>query len=158
MGHEVDVSITDLVADVRAATPSHAAELVVPERDGVLSYVDELSERLVLGMQRQIGRRRERLEHIKLRDPRQRVVDGRLRLDEVTDRLHLKMGSRLERDRARLGQLGGRLDAMSPLKVLDRGYTVVTAGDRAVTSASALQAGDSVRLRFHDGERAATVD
>jgi exodeoxyribonuclease VII large subunit len=158
VGHEVDVSITDLVADVRAATPSHAAELVVPERDGVLAYVDELSGRLVLGMQRQIERRRERLDHIKLRDPRQRVIDGRLRLDEMTDRLHLKMGGRLERDRARLGQLGGRLDAMSPLKVLDRGYVVVSTPDRAITSASSLQAGDSVRLRFHDGERAATVD
>jgi exodeoxyribonuclease VII large subunit len=158
VGHEVDVSITDLVADVRAATPSHAAELVVPERDGVLAYVDELSERLTLGMRRQIERRQERLGHIKLRDPRQRVVDGRLRLDEMTDRLHLKMGGRMERERARLGQLSGRLDAMSPLKVLDRGYSVVTTSGRPVTSAKSLQAGDSVRLRFHDGERAATIE
>ena len=158
VGHEVDVSITDLVADVRAATPSHAAELAVPERDGVLALVDELSERLTLGMRRQIERRQERLGHIKLRDPRTRVVDGRLRLDEMTDRLHLKMGGRMERDRARLGQLGGRLDAMSPLKVLDRGYSVVTTSGRPVTSAKSLQAGDSVRLRFHDGERAATIE
>lgn len=157
VGHEVDVSICDLVADVRAATPSHAAELVVPERDGLQAYVDELTERLVLGVQHGIIRRRERLEHIRLRDPKQRVVEGRLRLDEMTDRLHLGARAHVVQDRAKVTQLGGRLDAMSPLKVLDRGYAVVTDGDRAVTSAEALTEGDSVQIRFNDGARSAVI-
>ncbi len=157
VGHEVDVSVTDFVADVRAATPSHAAELVVPERDGLQAFVDELSDRLVSGMHRTIDRRRERLEHVRLRDPRQRVVEGRLRLDELTDRIHLAGAARLVRGRSTVAQLGGRLDAMSPLKVLDRGYTVVTDGERAVTSAAALKSGDAIRVRFHDGEHGAVV-
>lgn len=157
VGHEVDVSISDLVADVRAATPSHAAELVVPERDGLQAYVDELTERLVLGAQRSIARRREKLDHVRLRDPRQRIVEGRLRLDELTDRLHLGVKAHVGQQRSTIQQLGGRLDAMSPLKVLDRGYAVVTDGTTAITSAVSLQPGDSVRIRFQDGDRGAVI-
>jgi len=157
VGHEVDVSICDLVADVRAATPSHAAELVVPERDAILAYVDELSDRFSASMLRQVAARRERLSHIRLRDPKQRVVEGRLRLDELIDRLHMSAQARVGKERASVAQLGGRLDAMSPLKVLDRGYAVVTDGERAVTTASGLSKGDAVRLRFQDGERGAVI-
>ena len=157
MGHEVDVSITDLVADVRAATPSHAAELVVPERDAIQGYVDELSERLFSAMTRGMEGRRERLARITLRTPAQRIADGRLRLDEVSDRLFRGADTRLTEQRNRLAHLGGRLDAMSPLRVLERGYVVVQGESGAVTSASSLESGAEVRLRFHDGHRSATI-
>ena len=157
VGHEVDVSITDLVADVRAATPSHAAELVVPEREGLQVVIDELRERLHAAMRRDLGRRRERLTRVQLRGPIQRVTDGRLRLDELSDRVHIGVRKGLTRDRARLAQLSGRLDAMSPLRVLERGYVVVTQDGSAVTSSARLSPGDAVRLRFADGEHAAEI-
>ena len=69
VGHETDTSLCDLAADVRAATPSHAAELVVPERDALLEIVDGLAARLELAVARQVQRRRDRLAGIKLRDP-----------------------------------------------------------------------------------------
>ena len=148
VGHEVDVSITDLVADVRAATPSHAAELVVPEREGLQFALDELKGRLHASMLRCVVSRRERLDRVKLRGPMQRVTDGRLRLDELSDRVHIGVKKCLTRDQSRLGQLSGRLDAMSPLRVLERGYVVVTKDGAAVTSSAALSTGDAVRLRF----------
>ena len=157
VGHEVDVSITDLVADVRAATPSHAAELVVPEREGLQFTLDELKSRLHTSMNRSVSARRERLTRIQLRGPMQRVTDGRLRLDELSDRVHLGVKKGLTRDGSRLAQLSGRLDAMSPLRVLERGYVVVTQNGSAVTSSDRLSPGDSVRLRFSDGERAAEI-
>lgn len=157
VGHEVDVSICDLVADVRAATPSHAAELVVPERDGLQAYVDELEGRLAMGMRRAVDRRRERLQHVRLRDPRQRITDGRLRLDDLTDRLIAGAKTGVANQRNAIQQLAGRLDAMSPLKVLERGYTVVTDGTRAITHAKDVSAGDAVRIRFQDGERGAVI-
>ena len=157
VGHEVDVSITDLVADVRAATPSHAAELVVPEREGLQVVIDELRERLHSAIRRDLGQRRERLTRVQLRGPMQRVTDGRLRLDELSDRIHLGVRKGLTRDQARLAQLSGRLDAMSPLRVLERGYVVVTQDGSAVTSSARLSPGDAVRLRFADGEHAAEI-
>jgi len=157
VGHEVDVSISDLVADVRAATPSHAAELVVPERDAIQAYVDELSDRLVVAMTRGLENRRQRLAQIRLRTPEQRIADGRLRLDEMSDRLFRSADTRLTQDRNRLAHLSGRLDAMSPLRVLERGYVVVQGESGAVTSAKSLQSGQGVNLRFHDGQRAATI-
>lgn len=157
VGHEVDVSITDLVADVRAATPSHAAELVVPEREGLQVVIDELRERLHSAMRRDLGQRRERLTRVQLRGPMQRVTDGRLRLDELSDRIHIGVRKGLTRDQAQLAQLSGRLDAMSPLRVLERGYVVVTQDGAAVTSSARLSPGDAVRLRFADGEHAAEI-
>ena len=157
VGHEVDVSITDLVADVRAATPSHAAELVVPEREGLQVVIDELRERLHSAMRRDLGQRRERLTRVQLRGPMQRVTDGRLRLDELSDRIHIGVKKGLTRDQAQLAQLSGRLDAMSPLRVLERGYVVVTQDGSAVTSSARLSPGDAVRLRFADGEHAAEI-
>jgi len=157
VGHEVDVSISDLVADVRAATPSHAAELVVPERDGIQAYVDELNERLLAGIRRGVENRRERIERITLRSPEQRIADGRLRLDEVSDRLFRTTDARMNQERNRLKHLSGRLDAMSPLRVLERGYVVVQGDSGAITTAGALETGQTVGLRFHDGQRSATV-
>jgi exodeoxyribonuclease VII large subunit len=157
VGHEVDVSITDLVADVRAATPSHAAELVVPEREGLQFTINELQDRLHGAMRRGVSDRRERLRRVQLRGPMQRVTDGRLRLDDLSDRLHSGVQKGLTKDQSKLAQLSGRLDAMSPLRVLERGYVVVTQEGAAVTSAARLSAGDAVRLRFADGERAAEI-
>jgi exodeoxyribonuclease VII large subunit len=157
VGHEVDVSISDLVADVRAATPSHAAELVVPERDSIQGFVNELEERLHVSMMHALTLRRDRLSSVVLRDPRRRVEEGRLRLDDLSDRLSLVAKGRMQIERAKLGQAGGRLDALSPLRVLERGYSVVTHQEKLIVSADSLAPGDDFSVRFSDGSVAARV-
>jgi exodeoxyribonuclease VII large subunit len=193
VGHEVDVSIADLVADLRAATPSHAAELVVPEREALLMGVDALGERLDAAIDRSLRRRRERLAGLRLRDPAARVAEGRARLAALGDRLALsirralslrrervlrlrlrdplsrlaearlrvgRLGESLSRaaerrlrdDRARLGQLTARLGALSPTRVLDRGYALALREGVAVRDAATLRPGDALDLRFARGQ------
>ncbi|MFT4976641.1 MAG: exodeoxyribonuclease VII large subunit [Myxococcota bacterium] len=87
VGHEIDVSVADLVADLRAATPSHAAELVVPERAELLRRITKLHERLLWATHRDLKRRREQVRRVRLRHPRERLTEARLRTDELSDRL-----------------------------------------------------------------------
>ena len=157
VGHEIDVSISDLVADLRAATPSHAAELVVPERDGLVLLVDELSERLVTAALRGMRHRQERLDAITLTHPRHRIEEARLRLDECMDRLVLGGRHGLERRRARLGGLAGQLNALSPLGVLDRGFAVVSKDGQLVRTVGGVASGDTVDIRLVDGEVSAEI-
>ena len=151
VGHEVDVSIADLVADVRAATPSHAAELVVPERDGLLALVADHRARLETSMRRTLRQRRERVSRLIPRDPRRRLADARLRSDELYDKLLRASKRDLEQRRQRLAMRAGRLDALSPLAVLSRGYAVALKGGRAVRGAGELAVGDALDLRLHEG-------
>jgi exodeoxyribonuclease VII large subunit len=158
VGHETDVSLTDLAADVRAATPTHGAELAVPERAVLVEIVAGLREMALAAIHRQIRLRRERLRSVRLRDPRRRVVEGRLRCDELQRRLHLGVRRRLERHRARWALQAGRLQALSPLAVLDRGYAIALKDGRAVRRAADLAVGDRIELRFGQGQAGARVE
>ncbi|RME25071.1 MAG: exodeoxyribonuclease VII large subunit, partial [Deltaproteobacteria bacterium] len=115
VGHETDVSIADLVADVRAATPSHAAELVVPERDALRAWVDEQAQRLDAAMRRDLRRRREQLDRLRLglRHPGRRVDEARIRCDDLWTRLVQAAERDIDRRRRRLAATSGRLDALS---------------------------------------------
>ena len=137
VGHEIDVTITDLVADVRAPTPSAAGELVVPDGRVLRADLRKLGDRLVSGL-------------------RQRTVRGEERARRAADRLLGGMDRRLERLAGRLEGLGGRLDALSPLGTLRRGYAVPLAGDgRVLRRLADFRQGDSFRLRVVDGRVAA---
>ncbi len=116
VGHEIDFTIADLVADVRAPTPSAAAEIVVPEKEGLVRTVLELGERLRNGWARAQQRRREVLTHLagRMVDPGKRVEQGYLRLDDLSDRLRFFMERRLETAAASLGGLRTRLDLLGP--------------------------------------------
>lgn len=151
VGHEVDVSVSDLVADVRAATPSHAAELVAPEQAALLLWVDQQQQRLAQAALRLVRRQREALSRLRLRDPRHRVSEGRIRCDDLSLRLHQAARRDLLRRRQLLGALAGRVHALSPLAVLDRGYAVAMHQGRAVKDAATLRVGDSLELRLHRG-------
>jgi exodeoxyribonuclease VII large subunit len=133
VGHEVDVTICDLVADLRAATPSVAAEMAVPSRDRAIARVQSLG--------RAIARRAEG-----------RISAARVRL-ERTSRAMVRAGTAaMERRRARLHRAAGQLDALSPLATLARGYAVVRQPDgTAVTSTSAVSAGDQLDIVLRDG-------
>lgn len=140
VGHEVDVTIADLVADVRAPTPSAAAELTVPDRASLRADLEELAGRLADGL-------RSRVEH------------GRERVGRTGERLVSAMDRRLERSRSRWERLSGRLHALSPLAVLRRGYAVPTdARGRVLRRRRMYAEGEEFRLRVVDGRIRATVD
>lgn len=226
VGHEVDASIADLVADVRAATPSNAAELVVPEREVLIELVASAERRLCRALQVRLGEERLALERLdrRLADPRHaasgvrrafdatrhrleraleralrdarerlRVLDARLapsdprarlalqrrRLDELTERSQrtlrpMATSKRAELARAsarlaavpvpslrdarrRLAVLAARLDALSPLAVLARGYAIALAEGRALVDARDARVGDALSIRLARGSVEARV-
>ncbi|MEQ1855942.1 MAG: exodeoxyribonuclease VII large subunit [Longimicrobiales bacterium] len=155
VGHETDVTISDLVADLRAPTPSAAAEAVVPDGSIVLETLRRTPARLGRALTGASERRRaavdarvRRLE----RTVERRLGPARQALDAFAARLERTAMSGVERRRARLQTIGGRLDALSPLATLARGYTVATSPEggllRRVTDAPA---GTRFHLRLADG-------
>jgi exodeoxyribonuclease VII large subunit len=162
VGHEVDVTIADFVADLRAATPSAAAEIVAKGRLELESHLDHLILRLCGRMHDRLGLLRERVAGLerRLRSPQQMVAQWRERESDLERRL-LRTMAHLRRERdGRLGALAGRLDALSPLRTLSRGYAIAfseTSGE-AVREASTLNPGDRLRIRFSSGCARATVD
>jgi exodeoxyribonuclease VII large subunit len=151
VGHEVDVSIADLVADARAATPSHAAELVVPEREGLLLALDDLDARLRGGMERALRARRDRLGRIVLRHPRRQLAEARERVGLQGDALRRAWTRDLSRRRTGLQAAAGRLEALSPVAVLGRGYAVALHEGKAVRDARDLAPGAALEVRLHGG-------
>jgi exodeoxyribonuclease VII large subunit len=140
VGHEVDISICDLVADVRAATPSAAAETVV--RDDA-----ELRAEL-----RGIGQRMRRALS-------ERVDAAKADLQWQAAALRNRLAARAERERSRLGALGGRLHALSPLATLNRGYAVARGQDgHALTSSKAFEPEMPFTLLLHDGSVSARTE
>jgi exodeoxyribonuclease VII large subunit len=151
VGHEIDVTIADLVADVRAATPSHAAELVVPDRAAFRRLVQGHQRRLVQAGHAEIAARRGRLGRIRLRDPRGTVRAARERLARLETALRARMMLLHARRKSALQAGAGRLDALSPLAVLSRGYAVALHENRVVRSTAELTVGDRLDLRLGQG-------
>lgn len=157
VGHEPDVTIADFVADLRAATPSNAAELAVPDQEEIRARVEQLSLRMRTAAERELRQARAALarwsESRALQDPMNFVADRRVLLDYQRGRLASSLSVSLNREKQRLGRLAAALDAMSPLKVLARGYAVARKADGSVVSSvGAVKAGDRLRLRVSDGE------
>ena len=161
VGHESDVTIADFVADERAATPSMAAEVVVPDRRDVAAHIRQLYDRLQGGVTRRADAARQRVEALvssrAFHTPIRRLEQHRQHLDSLVDRL-TRSGDRLtESARTRLERLDGRLQAADPEQPLRRGYTYPTRDGTPVESADALTSGDRLRLQFHDGSCIAEV-
>lgn len=157
VGHEPDVTISDFVADLRAATPSNAAELAVPDRAEMLQQLRQLTVRMGKAVERCAGEIRRRLERCResrtLQDPMSYVEDRRMLLDYHRMRLAHGLEDGLHKEQQRLGRLAASLDAMSPLKVLGRGYAIARKeGGGVVTSVRALSPGERLTLRVADGE------
>ena len=155
VGHEPDMTISDYVADVRASTPSNAAELAVPDQTQVRQRLEGLALRLTQAAQVRLdtGRRElRRLEQSRvLRNPAAVVDDQRMRLDGVQHRLALALERSLRRGRVELAELAGRIDAMSPLKVLGRGYAIARYQNQAVTTVGQVSHGDALDVMVSDG-------
>ena len=121
VGHEIDFTIADFVADVRAPTPSAAAELISPDRDEWHDTLQHWRNRLIRAMQTRLARERQHLQALgrHLKHPGQRLQDQAQRLDELEQRLARAMDARLRRSRAQLDTLGLRLRSQSPARRLE---------------------------------------
>jgi exodeoxyribonuclease VII large subunit len=164
VGHETDLSIADLVADVRAPTPSVAAAAALPDRAVLrdrcardLLRLYTAAERVVERAAARLGQRSEALARLA---PLARVAAQRVRLEALARALERTAGRHAERARSRLATVAGRLDSLSPLAVLARGYAIVwNVNARAIVRrADECAPGDRLRVRLGEGELAATVE
>ncbi len=161
VGHEIDFTIADFVADLRAPTPSAAAELLVREQQALVEGLRELELRMLKSVRHEIHQARFVLKSLAaaLKNPRDRINDLRLRFDDWTERLSSGMRRSLERRHDRLLRLEQSLRALSPLQVLERGYAIAFApGGIAVRSVRQLPKGSSFQLRLQDGTIDATTE
>ena len=163
VGHEPDVTIADFVADLRAATPSNAAELAVPDMSELREALSAARARLDQAVNRRLSERRKGLEELASRrvmqSPTGFIDQRRLELDSIRLRLDAAATARLGRERQEFSRLAAKLDALSPLKVLGRGYSIaLDAGGRAVKDAGRLSPGERLELRFSKGSASCLVE
>ena len=162
VGHEPDVTISDFVADLRAATPSNAAELAVPNGDTLQNYLRQLSLRMEQAESQKLQRLRQKLERLEksrvMTRPDSYLQQQELHLEMFRQRLEHAGQARLSQADRRFRQTAAKLDALSPLKVLGRGYAMVTADDAVVRSVTQLEAGRQVEVNFADGTANCTVE
>ena len=161
VGHETDFTLADFAADVRAATPSQAAELAVPDQSEVMRQVENLTGQLTRQVQRELALRRQRLEGILnsrvMRDPQSMLAERRQRLDFLLAGLQRTAKAELQGKQHKLGLILNRLAAINPAAVLGRGYGIVTKQDKLVSSIQAVEIDDELQLTFTDGHVQAKV-
>jgi len=162
VGHEIDFTIADFVADHRAPTPTAAAEMVMPRKDDLVEQVLGLQEALIRGIQIKLETAKERWQGLvkRLSDPGKKLRDNQQRLDELSVDLLRRFQDRLRQLRDRLAQQTGRLEALSPLAVLDRGYSIAhkLPEERIIKDADSLDAGDRLRITFARGKAICRVE
>ncbi len=156
VGHEPDVTISDYVADLRAATPSNAAELAVPDREELERHLQAMRSNMVGIIGKQVKLNRQRLRVLAaakpLQSPTSYIDERRLMLDSTMRRLCSAQDQRLAQCRQKSVRLAAALDAMSPLKVLTRGYAMAQTPDGVLLrSVHQIRKGDRFQLRFSDG-------
>ena len=162
VGHEPDVTISDFVADLRAATPSNAAELAVPDQDALRQNLDSVSSVLANLMQRQLKNARKQLTILSqspsLQSPDQYLLQKRKNLDLLNGRMLAAQNRFIHNHKQRFIAATAKLDAMSPLKVLTRGYAMAQTDDgNLLRSVNQVQLGSNVSLQLSDGTLEATV-
>ena len=164
VGHEIDVTLADLAADVRALTPSEAAERVVPSAEEMLDRLRNHGRRLVGSLRRRATEARSRLDGLAtrrvFRRPHQRVRDLARGLDEVEMRCNRALRNRVSQTRQRMVGLAGRLESLSPLAVLARGYSLTwrTRDGQLIQDAGTLSSGEHITSRLAHGEVVSCVE
>ncbi|NYT05488.1 MAG: exodeoxyribonuclease VII large subunit [Methanomicrobiales archaeon] len=161
VGHETDTTLCDFAADVRAPTPSAAAELVVPDRRELQTELNHIRGQMQAGWAKKADHAGHLLEDIRLRIAprrfRRRINTELQSLAETAERLERAIRNRTERERLVLGHLRAKIEANSPFGPLKRGYALVTKSGAPVVSACELLPGDEVRIRMADGTAGARI-
>ena len=161
VGHETDFTIADFVADLRAPTPSAAAELAVPD-------VYELKEKIISNQNRMRQSLKKKIELMKLRyekcmksriftDPTRNIKDKYVILDTYIKRLENRIRNIQKDKKTKYVEIVAKLDALSPLKTLTRGYCLTEKENNIIKSAKQLKTDDEIKLKFYDGEKNAKV-
>lgn len=162
VGHEPDVTISDYVADLRAATPSNAAELAVPDQDALRQNLDAMTTAMATNLNRQLKGARQHLQVLSqspaLRSPTAYLEQRGNSLELLKTRLVTAQNRNIDRNNARYIAAVSKLDAMSPLKVLTRGYSMAqTESGQVLRSVSQVEPGERIRISLSDGKLSATV-
>ena len=159
VGHETDFTIADFVADLRAPTPSAAAELAVPDVYELKQKINDYEKRCRMSLKKQIQLMKLRYEKcMKSRvftDPLRKIRDIDIVLDSYVQRLENRIRNIQKDNKTKYVELVTKLDTLSPLKTLTRGYTLAEKDNRIVKSVNELNKGDEIKLRFFDGEKTA---
>ncbi len=161
VGHETDVSISDLAADLRAPTPSAAAEMAVPDKDNILDRLDDMKVSLDNGISARIGAAYYAADMLSRRmeavSPLGKVRSASEKLENYKNRLGDLYKISLNRAMAAIAEKAARLDSLSPLKTMSRGYSMVYKNGVLINSAGVLSGGDTVDIRFADGTVTAEI-
>ena len=162
VGHEVDFTIADFVADSRAPTPTAAAEMVLPRKRDLREQVEVLELQLRRSMDLTIESAKENFRRLlkRLADPGRKVRDHQQRLDELSIDLLRRFQERLRQSKNHLSECASRLNALSPLAVLDRGYAIAhkLPEEQIVKKAETLTVGDLIRITFSEGKSICRVE
>lgn len=164
VGHEIDVTLSDLVADVRALTPSEAAELVVPSRDDLQSLLVTYQQRLVSLLRSRAQSARLRLNGLAgsrvMRHPQDRIRELARRVDELELRANRAILTNQSKARDRIAHMAERLESLSPLAVLGRGYSVTqhASDGRLLTDAASVSAGELITTRLARGTLTSRIE
>ena len=162
VGHETDFSISDFVADLRAPTPSAAAELAVPDiyelNKKIINYQDRLRMALLKKVELMKLSFEKVMSSVVFREPLRKVNDNYLSLDNLLKRLEAGIKIKSEKEKNKYIELVAKLDALSPLKTLSRGYSITEKEGKTIKSKDELIKGDKIDLRFIDGRKSAIID
>lgn len=160
VGHETDVTLCDLAADLRAPTPSAAAECVVPLREKTSEWLKNAQRELIESARRQLWERQHELALLQTQltanRPDKKIEKQKVQLDAATKAFHQAIRKKLEENKRNLERQKMAMSLLSPYAALERGYAIVQMDGRIVR-ASALHTGDSITLRFADGTVAASI-
>jgi exodeoxyribonuclease VII large subunit len=158
VGHEIDYTISDFVADKRAKTPTDAAQMVIPKKEELLARIEELSGRLDSNMMDKITFLRDELETLAesyiLKQPINIIEQYQQRIDELARHIAVRTGHIFDIKEAEFATVCGKLDMLSPLRVLSRGYSITTRTDsgKVLKDAAELKKGDEVKTKLAKGE------
>ena len=161
VGHETDFTISDFVADLRAPTPSAAAELAVPDiyevKQKIITYQNRLRMSLIKKVEVMRLRYEKSMSSSIFKEPTRRIQENYIRIDNQVKQLENLIQAKQEREKTKYGKLVAKLDAYSQLKNLSRGYSITQKDGKVIKTQTELKSGDMVEIRFVDGLREAQI-
>ena len=161
VGHETDFTIADFVSDLRAPTPSAAAELSVPDiyelNKKIISYEDRLRNSLIKKVELMRLRYEKCMSSVVFKEPTRKINDNYIKIDMHIKQLENLIKQKCKTEKTKYIELVSKLDALSPLKTLSRGYTITEKDNKIIKSKSNLNTGDTINLKFIDGNVIAEV-
>lgn len=153
VGHETDFTIADFVADIRAPTPSAAAELAVQSATELSAKINILTGRASQAIINSVEGKMLHLKSLKLKQPDDIINENRMKIDSYTDRIQNLYKIKISESKKQLAELSSKLDALSPLKTMARGYSIPFGEKGIIRSVSEMNSGDEFILKLSDGEK-----